>query len=197
MKKIISFLILLVVVFIMIIGIRTATVIMKNETEKFLGDKENWSDIKMELQDIHGLWGGRNITVLGSGKATAQIVTPSVVPPQTVVDPNTSYGLYQKTYEFSIEDVELNSLIDLFIKNDFLTIDIKNRLGIPDESKPKIVLTNPDGQYRAVEVWINDLQKNGSSIKRFANIYGRFIGIEMGIETNSDSLKPVSEGIWR
>lgn len=194
--KIVLFLLLLVGVFIIISGIvykywqGGEINVMKNETEKFLGDKDGWSRIKIELKDVQGLSGGRNITILGSGKVTAQIVRRELDSSKTL------YRLYQRTYEFNLEDIELNSLIDLFVKNDFLTIVIENRLGIPDESKPKIILTNPDGQQHAVEIWFNDMQKDSPSIGRFANIYGRFMGIEMGIETNVDNLTPVSEGVW-
>ncbi len=157
----------------------------KNETEKFLGDKDGWGRIKMELQDVQGLNGGRNIVVSGSGKTTIKIVRSDPL--------KNFYGFYQKTYEVTLEYVELNSLIELFIKNDFRTIIIENRLGIPDEPRPKIILTNPDGESHSVEVWFNDMQKKDAHIGRFANIYGRFMGIELG----ADGLTPVSEGVWR
>ena len=66
-------------------------------------------------------------------------------------------------------------------------------MGIPDEPRPKIILTNPDGESHSVEVWFNDMQKKDAHIGRFANIYGRFMGIELG----ADGLTPVSEGVWR
>jgi len=148
-----------------------------NETEHFLGNESEWQNIRIELRDVQGLWGGRNIFIYGSGKTIIQIVNP---------DPKKGLGLFEKRYTFSLGDYEIKRLINAFIKNDFVTIKLNNRSGVPDEAKPEIILINSKGDSREVSKWQND--KN----ERFDMIYEQILEIEKKIE----KLIPTSESKW-
>lgn len=148
-----------------------------NETKNFLGNESEWQNIRIELKDIQGLWGGRNIFIIGSGKTIIQIVNP---------DSEKGLGLFEKRYTLSLDDYEIKGLIDTFIKNDFVTIKLNDRPGVPDEAKPEIILINSRGEYREVSKWQND--KN----ERFDMIYQQILEIEK----KTEKLIPTSEFQW-
>ncbi len=47
---------------------------MEPITKSFLGEPDTWRNAKVELDDIHDLWGGKCITVYGDGTAFVKIV---------------------------------------------------------------------------------------------------------------------------
>ncbi|MEK6983675.1 MAG: hypothetical protein AABX33_03810 [Nanoarchaeota archaeon] len=128
------------------------------DTKKFLGSEDTWKDIQIQLNNIHGLWGGANTYISGSGRSTVLIVEPNR---------NQTSGPIQfvkRKYTFSLNQTETRKLIGIFIENDFVNIKVEERLGIPDETKPEIVLINPRGKNYSISKWAND--KND----RFDNI---------------------------
>jgi hypothetical protein len=50
---------------------------LTNLTRAFLGDEINWEYARIILRDVHGLWGGRNIFIEGSGYVLLQRVSPA------------------------------------------------------------------------------------------------------------------------
>ncbi len=41
----------------------------------------------------------------------------------------------------------------IIVENNFLNLEIKDRLGIPDEARVEISLTNKRGQYKKISAW--------------------------------------------
>ncbi len=148
-----------------------------NETTVFLGSESMWHDIQIELKDVQGLWGGRNIFISGSGRAIVQVVNP---------EPEKGLGLFEKRYALSLNDSEVKKLINAFVENDFVTIDIKDRPGVPDEARPEIILVNPKGEYCKIAKWANDQNE------RFDQIYQQILLIQ----NQTEDLSPVLESKW-
>lgn len=136
----------------------------KNVTATFLGSGAELQKIKMSLADTMYWSGGRDITVNGDGKSTVVTVwnDPTKKP----------RGFYRKEYELNLTNDEVKKIIDLFIENDFLTLKIKERQGVPDEPHPVITLTNANGESRALMKW------EGDKVERFDNIYAAFLALE-------------------
>lgn len=135
-----------------------------NATYAFLGDEPGWPSAHIELADIQGLWGGRKITVHGPGQVIAQIV---------------GRGMFERRYEFAIEQADWRHLLDIAVQNDFVTIQPADRPGLPDEAHPAITLTNAAGESRTVAKWA------GVKDDRFDAVYVALVQLEaltLGLE---------------
>lgn len=117
---------------------------MENKTSAFLGEKDNWKNAKIELLNVHGLYGGINVYISGSGKSLIQEVEK---------EKTDTGGLRECTYEFKLAEEVLQNLFDLIVKNDFIALKIEDRMGIPDETRITVVLTNADGESHEIGVW--------------------------------------------
>ena len=150
----------------------------QNGTQIFLGNDRD--DVKIALIDVQGLWGGRNIFILGSGKIFVQVVYR---------EPKKSGSLsplLEKRYVLSLADDEIRKLINVFIENDFITINLKDRPGIPDEAMPTIILVNGKGQMYKISKWESDKDI------RFDTIYQEILLLETRIK----NLETVFTGIY-
>lgn len=107
-----------------------------NETENFLG--ADWEHATIALNDIQGLWGGRAVTVTGVGGVFVEQRGPV---------------LKAGHFTAQLSESETRALFQRFIEQDFLTIAIPPRPGIPDEAHPQITLTNARGEARTVGKW--------------------------------------------
>jgi len=145
---------------------------LKNKTRGFFGMEETWSKVKLELYDIHGLWGGRAIYVFGDGKALVRIVTSG------------DSGFVEKRYLLNLDPAHVRDLIKIFIAKDFLTIKDSERPGIPDEVNPSITAVNSSGERFTVWRW-------GGEVKgRFEVLCNEFLKIE----EKALKTEPVFEG---
>ncbi|MFH0886630.1 MAG: hypothetical protein V1843_00520 [bacterium] len=150
---------------ILLIVIATTTLayaltVRPNDTAQFLGPYRTKTII--ELRDIQGLFGGRNIIVNGSGIATVEAV---------YVDPKTK-KLAHKTYTAQICKCDVENFLYMAIAKDFVNIKIKERLGVPDEARPTITITNFEGKKHSISKWAND------SNERFDVLYSELLKIE-------------------
>lgn len=143
-----------------------------NSTKIFLGNNKTWDNVKIILSDVQGLFGGRNIYILGTGKTVVQTVSPG------------QGGLQEKRYTFNINKTEVNSLIEKFIENDFLTIKTSDRPGIPDEARPTITIINEKGNRFSVSKWAGDKNDRWDPI-----------GFELlKFQNKTEKLTPIFEG---
>ena len=149
-----------------------------DKTRAFLGDESNWKDVQIELFDVQGLFGGSNIYISGSGRAVVQ-----------TAEPQPGKGLMEKRYEMSLEERRVRDLINEFIKNDFLTISIQDRPGVPDEVRQRIVLINHRGESHTIQKWANDRNKG------FDEIFHKIKLVQEDLEKKGSS-KPVLERKW-
>jgi hypothetical protein len=109
-----------------------------NATRDFLGSEIQRAAAWFEFYDVQGLWGGRRIYVEGIKRAVVQLIQPKML---------------ERRYEFAPGKDEIIRLLDLFVANDFLTIQPSERPGIPDEVRPRITLVNAAGDKWAVAKW--------------------------------------------
>jgi hypothetical protein len=109
-----------------------------NATQEFLGDETQRAAASIELYDVQGLWGGQRIYVEGGKRAVVQLIQP---------------GMLERRYEFTPGEDVIKRLLELMVENDFLTIKPGERLGKPDEARPRITLVNAEGNKWAVAKW--------------------------------------------
>src|SRR5690349_20707875 len=128
-----------------------------NATNTFLGSKKVRSAVRITLDDIQPMWGGRQIILPGSGQVTIRIV---------------EHGLVERRYEITLSPVDLGRIFAAIIENDFLTIQPADRPGLPDEGRPKITLANAAHKTHAVEKWA------GVKDARFDMIYVALVQLE-------------------
>ena len=128
-----------------------------NPTRTFLGDQSQWLTLQLELDDVQGLWGGRRIAITGTRQVVVQLVQPEML---------------ERRYEFELPIAAWTHLIEVFIAQDFVTIQPVERPGIPDEARPLITLTNAAKEQRSVAKWarIKD--------ERFDAVYQALLQIE-------------------
>jgi len=127
-----------------------------NATQDFLGRETQRTAACIELYDVQGLWGGWRIYVEGLKRADVELIQP---------------GMFERRYEFALGD-EIRRLLDLFVENDFLTVQPGERLGIPDEARPRITLVNAAGDKWVVAKWA------GVKDERFDAIYQALLRLE-------------------
>jgi hypothetical protein len=112
---------------------------MSAVTKEFLGSPDTWRDAKIELDDIHNVWGGKCITVYGDGTTFVKIV---------------DLGQIAETYRMDLEDEQVPQLFEVVLKNDVLSLD-ENGAGQPgdDEVCTRLRITNARGETRTVCHW--------------------------------------------
>jgi hypothetical protein len=112
-----------------------------NETTRFLGPEADWTLARLELKDVHGLWGGSHVAVAASGSACVRLVD------------NTGE---ERRFVFTLEKKDALALVRLAVEQDLLSVKPSERAGVPDEGRPQLVLQNALGVARAVFRWQND-----------------------------------------
>jgi hypothetical protein len=112
-----------------------------NETTRFLGPEADWKLARLELKDVHGLWGGAEIAVAGSGSACVRLVD--------------KVG-EERRFVFALSEKEALELVRLAASEDLLAQKPPQRQGKPDETRPELVLENALGLSRSVLRWGDD-----------------------------------------
>lgn len=107
---------------------------MNAVTKEFLGSPETWRDAKIELDDIHNVWGGRCITVHGDGTAFVKIV---------------DLGQTAETYRMELEEEQVPQLFEAVLNNDVLSLGA-DAAASEDEVCTRLSITNARGETRTV-----------------------------------------------
>lgn len=120
-----------------------------NATEAFLGKPDGWTRIRVELRDVHGLWGGQTCFVWGTGRVVAQIASA----PQ-----------HEDRYAATVAPGEIVRLVMALIETDFVSITFPVRSGVPDEASPTVIVSSPAGERRQVRKWASDQHAGFDSV---------------------------------
>ena len=112
-----------------------------NATEAFVGDPQGWARLRLELHDVHGLWGGRTCFVWGTGRVVAQIAPL----PQ-----------HEDRYATTVPPEVIVRLVMTLIEADFVSLRFPQRPRQPDEACPGVLVVNPAGERRQVRKWASD-----------------------------------------
>lgn len=113
-----------------------------NQTKAFLGRGDRWRAARIELDDVQPLWGGRWVSVAGTGSCGVQIVGPA------------GEGARRA---FVLLPEEVRRLFALCVESDILATPPPARPGLPDEARPAITLVNADGQRRQAAIWAGEM----------------------------------------
>jgi hypothetical protein len=89
---------------------------------------------------------------------------------------NDSYALWSnqnRIFEITSKDAYFQECLKVFIDNDFVSIKLPSRSGVPDEGRPTIALINSEGKKVEITAWENDLRDENapSATIRLAKIY--------------------------
>lgn len=168
--KMYKFLIVILSLFLM--GISGAGVDF-NSTSKFFGERSGWRKSTIELSDVQAMYGGMTVKINGDGTTTMSIYKPAN---------QNGYRFKVEDYRFQINTLDFDDMVQRFIDNDFLSIEIQNRAGIPDETKVIISVTNASGQKFSISKW-HDIRN-----KWFDRLYD---SLSM-LQNQTENYKPIS-----
>jgi len=115
----------------------------KNKTEAFLGPPDEREKVILQFNDRNGLHGGRVVVVTGTGNALVQVVSYN----------NEQKKMWEKSYTFDISPAQLNDIFTVIINSDVMTIQLKDRTGIPDETRIHFSMTNGNNDSFHLETW--------------------------------------------
>ncbi len=125
-----------------------------NQTAEFLRHEASWNKASLELHDVQPLFGGVVVRLPGWTSSLAYVSRVAA-------------GGSETKYKVPLNwaDGEKAALIRLCVAHDFLTIQPEERMGLPDEARPTVTLTNDKGQSHTVAKWA------GVADARFDAIY--------------------------
>jgi len=127
------------------------------------------------LLDVQGLFGGRNIYLSFDGVGFVQLVRP---------------GQEEKRYRIKLTELELVELKKCIQENDFLNLNIVERLGVPDEAYPTIILIFKDGKSKSVSKWANDTNRQFDALYYWILRQERFVENKKPIYSGAYDPKP-------
>ncbi len=140
-----------------------------NQTEQFLGQQTEWPAAALQLHALQGLWGGRIITVSGTGQVVARLV---------------GRGMWERRYVWQMDAAATQTLFALFIHPDFAALSLPLRPGIPDETLIQLSLTNSQGTIITYAQWQTDSHP----------IFDTLSTALLKLESQTETLEPVYAG---
>lgn len=140
-----------------------------NQTEQFLGQQTEWPAAALQLHALQGLWGGRIITVSGTGQVVARLV---------------GRGMWERQYVWQMDAAATQTLFALFIHHDFAALSLPLRPGIPDETLIQLSLTNSQGTIITHAQWQTDSHP----------IFDTLSTALLKLESQTETLEPVYAG---
>lgn len=118
---------------------------IKENLQAFLDSKFPADELEITYTDLHGLWGGLQITIHGSGKVEQKIVRAQAGVPHNL------------TRE------EINQLIKLLIELEAWIQRVPERPPVPDESRAYLLIRIGELNSETWE-WYNDMKDNNRLI---------------------------------
>ncbi len=110
---------------------------------------------RLVLYDVHGLWGGQNVFIAGNGTLWVQVVKPGK-----------GSGFEEQRYKLMLKPEQLTDLEKALADHHFGDITIKERPGVPDETRPTIELKPVEGKIVKKSKWANDVNEDFTAIYR-------------------------------
>jgi hypothetical protein len=107
----------------------------------------NTSIATLALYDGGTLWGGRELFILTNGVCVTRVIRP----PKTGES-----GMQERRCQLRLDRTDLDALRQLLDTHHFFTLTVKDRTGIPDETRTTIRVRLSSGQQRDVSKWTRD-----------------------------------------
>ncbi len=108
---------------------------------------------EVHLMDVQGLFGGHNLFIRNDGSLFLQVVRHS------------NRGLVDRRFKGKLEAEEIERLSLLMQSVDFENMSIPDRMGVPDEARPTIIVFK-ENRIISKAKWANDFHEG------FDKIYG-------------------------
>jgi hypothetical protein len=102
-------------------------------------------DLVITYDDMHGLWGGTEIIIRGSGCGERREQVRGAAAPQT--------------FATTISQDQLLALIKLLIEHEAWAQQTPDRMPVPDESRATLTIS-AGGETSIIWEWVNDLAGN-------------------------------------
>ncbi|RLB54785.1 MAG: hypothetical protein DRJ42_08085 [Deltaproteobacteria bacterium] len=109
-------------------------------TSSFLGSPEEWLRCKLELDQFHGLYGGNQVHLLGSGVGAVRAMA----------------GNMERRFPLDVGLAGARAVFELAVEIGFLELAVDPRPGVPDETSYGLALTNASGERHALRKWARD-----------------------------------------
>ena len=119
---------------------------IKENLQAFLDGKIPANELEITYTDLHGLWGGLQITIHGSGKVEQKAVRT------------------QASSSHDITQEEMNQLVKLLIELEAWIQKVPERPPIPDESRAYLRIRIGEANSEIWE-WYNDMKENNHLIR--------------------------------
>ena len=114
-----------------------------NQTEAFLGNPGERAEAQFLLYDMSGLFGGRMVSMTGRGNVAIQTVSR---------DPEKN-RLWEREYFFDLPSEHVERIVGEIIDDDPLSIQLEDRMGVPDEVRIRFSITNSKKESFSLEDW--------------------------------------------
>lgn len=148
----------------------------------------------IELLDIQGLYGGRNVFINSSGEAWVLSVNPETG----------RGGLKEEGRMIKGEENLFKEIVNKINENDFYNLKIKDRMGIPDEARVTISITDNKCKEFRLSAWERNEMGPDEYIKspkyKFDEIYSKLKRVEtIAKETKKPDRKGNHDGFdsWK
>lgn len=109
-------------------------------TSGFLGAPEECLRCRLELDQFHGLYGGTQVHLLGSGVGAVRAMA----------------GGMERRFSLDVGLAAARAVFELAVEIDFLQLAVDPRPGVPDETSHALALTNAAGERHALRKWARD-----------------------------------------
>ncbi len=163
--------------------------LLPSDTLDFIGLPADWPGIRLRLDDIHPLFGGRSIWVDGSGTAFVRSVRSD------------AHGLNEEIYRLDLGRDDIERLLAACLAQDFVSLVSASHVAPPDQARPVITLINGQGQQQSVSNWEPRVPGGDENMdRRFAAVHGELRRLEM---VAREGVSPVHTGpygdpaVWR
>ena len=141
---------------------------LSNTTAEFIGPENEWRNLRIELVDVVGPFGGRTIEVLGGGQTCIRLFR---------------HGKSPVIHRISISATDVQRIVRSFIGNDFCSILIPVEMAEPETPRPSISLCSPQNGMKELSAWLKSSSPPipGQALtaqQRFQNVYGEIRRLE-------------------
>lgn len=120
----------------------------QSDPEHFRGDQFQ----TVELRDVQGLFGGRDICIDANGHIQVKIVQPNET------------GLVERVYVSQIPPDRIAEIEQILDARDFFGMETPDRAGVPGEARPALTVSLASGFHRTVGKWAGDEHEDFDAI---------------------------------